>query len=265
MSILIPGTIFGHITLLELLPRGKALVACNCGTTYTIGRSYLASGKARQCASCGWDQRRKSKVGDVYDALTVSGFERDGERVWVLCRCVCGTTVRSRAEVLRRNKTNSCGCRPGTLWKGHEEISLTFYSRIKRNADARGIPFNVTIEHLQNLLHAQGHKCRLTGLPIHLSIRTTEMCTASVDRIDSSKGYEPDNVQWVHKDVNILKRDVKQERFIALCQLVARIHTEDLTHLISDENPTNPASQRGRRRPKAIAGVPLHRSIDQPG
>jgi len=43
----------------------------------------------------------------------------------------------------------------------------------------------------------------------------------SLDRIDSSKGYIKGNVQWIHKDVNIMKNKFNQEYFIEMCKLVA--------------------------------------------
>jgi len=44
--------------------------------------------------------------------------------------------------------------------------------------------------------------------------------TASLDRIDSTKNYTIDNIQWVHKDVNKMKMDFSQEYFIEMCRLV---------------------------------------------
>jgi hypothetical protein len=46
--------------------------------------------------------------------------------------------------------------------------------------------------------------------------------TASLDRIDSSKGYTKNNIQWIYKPINSMKRDYTQERFIELCKLVAK-------------------------------------------
>ena len=45
--------------------------------------------------------------------------------------------------------------------------------------------------------------------------------TASVDRIDSTKGYLKGNVQWVHKSINQMKSNRTDEEFIALCKAVA--------------------------------------------
>jgi len=45
--------------------------------------------------------------------------------------------------------------------------------------------------------------------------------TASLDRIDSSKGYVKGNLQWVHKDINMMKNHYNQKYFIEICKKVA--------------------------------------------
>lgn len=46
--------------------------------------------------------------------------------------------------------------------------------------------------------------------------------TASLDRIDSSRGYEIDNIQWVHKDVNKMKMGLSQNEFIDICKIISK-------------------------------------------
>jgi hypothetical protein len=45
---------------------------------------------------------------------------------------------------------------------------------------------------------------------------------ASLDRIDSSKGYAKDNIQWVHTMVNMSKNRYNQQKFVEMCIAVAR-------------------------------------------
>lgn len=45
--------------------------------------------------------------------------------------------------------------------------------------------------------------------------------TASLDRIDSLKGYTLDNVQWIHKDLNYMKCDYEENEYIEWCKKVA--------------------------------------------
>lgn len=47
------------------------------------------------------------------------------------------------------------------------------------------------------------------------------MQTASLDRKDSLKGYTIDNIQWLHKDVNQMKRNYSEEYFINTCLKIA--------------------------------------------
>lgn len=93
---------------------------------------------------------------------------------------------------------------------------------IKRGAERRGIKFDLTAEFLWDLYLKQKKKCALSGLEIVFGkMDFPHQTTASLDRIDSSVGYVVDNVQWVHKDVNIMKRTFSQRYFIELCKSVA--------------------------------------------
>jgi hypothetical protein len=48
--------------------------------------------------------------------------------------------------------------------------------------------------------------------------------TASLDRIDNDKGYVKSNIQWIHKDINYMKRILSQKKLIEYCNLVAKKH-----------------------------------------
>lgn len=45
--------------------------------------------------------------------------------------------------------------------------------------------------------------------------------TASLDRIDSSKEYTIENIQWVHVVVNYMKQSYPQEEFIKWCHIIS--------------------------------------------
>ena len=46
--------------------------------------------------------------------------------------------------------------------------------------------------------------------------------TASLDRIDSTKGYIEGNVQWVDKIVNAMKWNIPEKYFIEICKTIAK-------------------------------------------
>lgn len=103
----------------------------------------------------------------------------------------------------------------GHRWNGFGEISGEYWCRVKESARKRDIKFNISIEYIWALYLNQGGICALSGLPIDFKTKS-----ASLDRIDSSKEYSENNIQWLHKDVNNMKNDFNQDYFISLCQLI---------------------------------------------
>lgn len=93
---------------------------------------------------------------------------------------------------------------------------------LKDNRCRKEVAFNLTYEQLNELFIKQNRKCALTGLDIWFDSYSSFNTTASLDRLDSTKPYEVGNVQWVHKLVNQIKMDLKNEEFLDLCQIVAK-------------------------------------------
>jgi hypothetical protein len=77
----------------------------------------------------------------------------------------------------------------------------------------------ITEEHLRGLWIEQAGACALTGLK--LTTKPNNPDTGSVDRRDSRRGYEPDNVQWVCGWVNFMKGPLDEELFFDRCELLA--------------------------------------------
>ena len=158
-----------------------------------------------------------------------------------LCRCDCGGETSIFVGLLKRVKTPNCGCTPLPTFTGTGRLSGAFYYRLCGNAKARGIGVEVSKDYLWSLFLSQEQRCALSGLPIALTIRGNT--TASVDRIDSDKGYVEGNVQWVHKDINRMKGSLGQHAFIRLCQWVA-------DHQDASVSPRpEPPKPRRRKRP----------------
>lgn len=79
--------------------------------------------------------------------------------------------------------------------------------------------FSLTEEYMQSVLEKQNYRCALTNIPFDNADNKM-----SIDRIDSSKDYVPENVWLVTKAVNVMKRDLTVQKFISCCQLVALKH-----------------------------------------
>ena len=91
-----------------------------------------------------------------------------------------------------------------------------FYGFMK-SAITRGYNWEITIEYIDDLYNRQNGKCALSGIDV--SWKGTR--TASIDRIDNSKGYTEDNVQIVHKKINMMRGVLTVEEFKEFCKLVA--------------------------------------------
>jgi hypothetical protein len=160
----------------------------------------------------------KQKFGD----LTAIKYIADS--YW-LCKCDCGTEKKVMSRHLKEGLVVSCGCRrrrtgnKSLTWKGFGDVPAGLLAAYKHGAKRRDLEFNVTAEYLWNVFLTQDGRCVFTGLPI--SIGRHKDTSASIDRIDSTKGYVEGNVQWVHKIINLMKWDRKAQDFIQWCHLVA--------------------------------------------
>lgn len=168
--------------------------------------------------------------GKIFGALTVIDRVENNSRGstrWI-CQCECGNETIVIGSILNGGKTKSCGCKvqstgkKSPLFMGHEEIHGKAWSGIKRGAKIRKIPFLLSIEDAWDIFIAQNKKCALTGTSLYFALTTRGRdggeTTASLDRINSSKSYTKDNVQWVHKDVNMMKQSFSQEYFLHICK-----------------------------------------------
>lgn len=144
------------------------------------------------------------------------------------CKCDCGKTKIVATTVLRNGTTKYCGCLSNRLYKGINELSGSYLTRIKKGAKSRGLEFQVTKEYLWDLFVKQNKKCALSGISIKLIKNLThnfDKQTASLDRIDNNKGYVVGNVQWIHKDINMMRRKLSINYFISLCKKVGKYGT----------------------------------------
>lgn len=149
------------------------------------------------------------------------------------CQCDCGNVSTVQGNHLIHGNTKSCGClhkrkgKNSPFFRGYGEIPLDYFSTIRRSAEGKirkSKQFSITIEYLWNLFLKQNRRCSLTGELLEFGSQKGTKPTASLDRIDSTKGYVEGNVQWVHKDVNIMKNDYDVDYFITMCKKVSGRH-----------------------------------------
>jgi hypothetical protein len=159
------------------------------------------------------------------------GFSRSKNKLNSVfeCLCDCGNQVQVLGKKLSgknpKNIRKSCGCIDlgckNPRFKGCGEISLSKWSTIKNRALNDKIKFNLIIEDIWNLFLKQNRKCAISGetLKFDSCLRVRDG-NASLDRIDSSEGYEIDNVQWVHKEVNLMKNALSEKTLFDWCKKI---------------------------------------------
>lgn len=155
-------------------------------------------------------------------------YTKKGGSYWNV-ECDCGTKKVVKGQCLVRRTTTSCGCwNREKCWQGVGDLGKTYWSRIVKHAARRKLEFSIDMEYAWKLFQEQKGRCALTNESIHLDRsftqnthkRGTHVHTASLDRIDSTKGYIPGNVQWVHKTINRMKSNLQEFDFIQWCSKV---------------------------------------------
>lgn len=137
----------------------------------------------------------------AYSALICERVGRDGASIW------------HRAKALGLKKVDSY---VNPRFTGVGEVTGDYTGSIRRSASRRGLSFRLTSKDIYDKFVKQEKCCIYTGVSISFKDKT-----ASVDRIDSSKGYTVDNIQIVDVRVNKMKMDRSHEEFIDLLKKIA--------------------------------------------
>lgn len=171
---------------------------------------------------------KEAPIGQVFGKWRVKDYSHyDNEHYW-LVECVCKTIAPRRAGQLVNNRSSSCRTcaakdresSKSPFWEGLGPISKQYLTRLKH----RKKEVTITLKDLLTQWEKQEGRCVYTNVRLLLVSRDSgwKQSTASIDRIDSSKGYVKGNIQWVHKRINSMKNDLKEEEFIQWCRLVTQ-------------------------------------------
>lgn len=143
-----------------------------------------------------------------------------------LCKCDCGNEVVVLAYNIVSEQSKRClKCMAIAHIKSYEgNIPTPVWKTILTNAKRRNHKVNITRDYAYSLFLKQNKKCAISGLDIKFAENNQDYNkrnqTASLDRIDSSKGYIKENIQWVHKDINIMKNEYSMDKLLNYCKLI---------------------------------------------
>lgn len=109
----------------------------------------------------------------------------------------------------------------GIYHKSKHPVPFSYYLR---NCRRRNKEFDLNSEYLVELWNKQEGKCAYTHIPLTIinyknSGKVDFRYAASIDRIDSNKGYIQGNVQFISTSINFMKNKMSDEQtkeFISL-------------------------------------------------
>lgn len=202
------GQEFDQLTVVEevardpITNRRRYLCQCKCGGSKIVAADKLIGGETKSCGCLVTklkdEYTGRIKVGDVFEHLTVIDIpaeHRSGRARNVICKCDCGTErFVANSSNLLSGSTKSCGCRRRTK-KTAEEYAL------------------------EEKLHGMKQRCYNPNFPgfqywggkgitvcdewmndtlafIKWALANGYKLGDTIDRIDNSKGYSPDNCRF---------------------------------------------------------------------
>lgn len=113
-------------------------------------------------------------------------------------------------------------------YKNHPELQFRYYLR---NCKKRFKECTITLNDLYNQWVTQSGICPYSGIKLKLANyvknHNDPLYTASVDRIDSSEGYIPGNIQFVSTSINYMKNTLSDSDTKYLCKCIAEYFYSD--------------------------------------
>lgn len=223
------GDKFNYLTLIgysDFNQQGNPLYKCKCDCGNIVPKiGYtLFNGITKSCG-CHFRMIKPQQTYGFLTSVCKNGKESKlkEKTIWDFV-CVCGKNITLPTRDVYNKENISCGCKDPV--NQFAEITYTYFMHIQAAAASRYLKFDITPQDIINTLKKQNNKCNLSGFDIYFAKTNKEFRngrqTASVDRVDSKDGYNVNNIQIVHKDINKMKMDLTQDRFIEFCVAVAK-------------------------------------------
>jgi hypothetical protein len=162
------------------------------------------------------------------------------EKIELICPCCQKSYLKDFSEFTRNVKLNrpsycSLSCSRITLNKSKQLHPLQIYFRhtCKNN---RNHEVTITLQDLINQWDKQQGKCSYTQVDLKLKTRNSSIrkekdwyLYASLDRIDSDKGYTKDNIEFVSLGINYMKNTCKKSEVIEFLNIICKNLTTSLS------------------------------------
>lgn len=247
----ITGKVFGRWTAIcysrSEIGRTFWKCRCECGKERDVAHALLKAGKSRGCKACSAKHRIVDLSGQKFGLWTV--LYRVGSRgnhSYFLCRCDCGTEKQVSLVNLKSGCAGCFRCAHESAYNARKRANIELndgdpilhgtreYAQAascKIRSKLRGMEFGFkTI--------SAGAKWIKDNTPTHCPVLGIPLVTGtghrkgfkrdmpSVDRIDSTRGYTPDNMMVMSMQANTMKSDASKDELIAFAKWVLRTFPE---------------------------------------
>jgi hypothetical protein len=95
------------------------------------------------------------------------------------------------------------------------------FASLKRGAYKRNISWNLEFDQFKSIVESVEY-CALSNRPVFFEIGNRDRI--SVDRIDNSRGYDFDNIQFVSAEVNMIRNSLSMQDFLKMCFDIAETY-----------------------------------------
>ena len=149
---------------------------------------------------------------------------------WFLCDCGNKKLIPISRFTCSNPTVKACGCTSYNLnfrdlieKYGEDYPFYVVWGTVKVHMSRRKKDFTITPDDIKRIWMKQNGRCIYTGEKLHLPNSHADKASInlSIDRIDSSIGYLPDNIQFTTKRVNMMKQELSHSEFLHYCKLIA--------------------------------------------
>lgn len=152
-----------------------------------------------------------------------------------MCKCECGTLVKTKGKSLRRGNNKSCGClliearktngKKNKLKEGNSTKNAIVYS-YKRDAKKRNLEFNLNSSLIDKFFKSNCYYCgALPSKTAKYGHLISSFTYNGIDRIDNNVGYIEENCVPCCIQCNKAKLDMTLDKFLVH---VVKIHSRML-------------------------------------
>lgn len=188
----------------------------------------------------------KEAIGKKFNKMTVLNIVGNKR---VNCKCDCGNIKECGWYDLKRERIKGCGCqkntpeikeklknnayhlmqkgilnRGGDRWPKKDREFKYLLRKVQTNSRRKDCFLN--IEDLKQVWEKQKGICPYTNIRLKLPISSSNpnpyisYMMASVDRIDSSKPYTKENIQFVSRNINYAKNTLTHEEMLKFINII---------------------------------------------